>query len=42
METSKCIYLRAPIMMSVGSNSGTGWLWQSNGACQPFPMCSWW
>lgn len=36
METNKCFYLRAPIM-SVGSNSGTGWLWQSNGPASLFP-----
>lgn len=36
METNKCFYLRATIM-SGASNSGTGWLWQSNGPASLFP-----
>lgn len=36
METNKCFHLRATIM-SGASNSGTGWLWQSNGPASLFP-----
>lgn len=36
METNKCFYLRATIMSSA-SNSGTSWLWLSNGPASLFP-----